>query len=189
MHAWYTGRIIVLWEGLQQLGERTTRSMGAMVQVVGDDNAKHKRLAELMEETHLCLGIPYKSYQDPLPPTSSDLPPADIQPPAVCSNAPPPPEVPRLSSPAEVVFHAAQDSDSDLPLPPSATPHTPVTSTTHAEDDDGLALLPLPLPRPSGSLSMANTPRVVGASGQWKRGLSAVVEDAEDGNRPKKQRL
>ena len=170
----HTGRIIALWEGLQQLSEWTTRSMGAMVQVVGDDNAKHKRLVELMEEMHLCLGIPYKSYKDPLPPASSDLPPVDIQPPAVCSNTLPPLEVPRLGAPAKVVFHAAQDLDLDLPLPPSATPHTPVTSTTHVEDDDGLALLPLPLPCPSGSLSMANTPRVIGASSQWKCGLSAV---------------
>ena len=66
MHTWYTGRIISIWEGLQHLGKRTTRSIGSMVQVVRDDNAKHKRLAELMEETHLCLGIPYTPHQGPL---------------------------------------------------------------------------------------------------------------------------
>ena len=61
-----------------------------------------------MEEMHLCLGIPYNSYEDPLPPASSDLPPVDIQPLAVCSNTPSPPEVPRSGAPAEVVRATAK---------------------------------------------------------------------------------
>ena len=56
---WTTGRIISVWEGFQKMGERMTRSMNAMVQGVGEDYAKHKHLVELMEEAHLCLGIPF----------------------------------------------------------------------------------------------------------------------------------
>ena len=54
-----------------------TRSMGTMVQVVGDDNEKHRCLVELMKEVHLCLGIP---FQNPLPPAHILLPLVDIQP-------------------------------------------------------------------------------------------------------------
>ena len=68
---WYTSCIISVWEGLQHLGERMTRSMNAMVQVVGEDSTWHKRLTELMEETHLCLGIPYASH--PCPPSFPSL--------------------------------------------------------------------------------------------------------------------
>ena len=66
MHAWYMGCLILVWEGLHQLGEQTTRLLGAMVKVVVDDNAKHKHFLELMEEAQLCLGIPYTSYQGPV---------------------------------------------------------------------------------------------------------------------------
>ena len=86
VHAWYTGHIISVWEGLQQLGEWMTQSMGAMVQVVGDDNAKHRHLAELMEEVHLCLGIP---FQNPLPPAYTLLPPGDIECLAISLDMPP----------------------------------------------------------------------------------------------------
>lgn len=161
MCTWYTGRIISVWEGLQHLGERTTRSIGSMVQVVGDDNAKHKRLAELMEETHLCLGIPYTPHQGPLCPATTRLPSVDIEPPAKSSNLPPPQEFPTSAAPAEPVVGATDEWDMDLPLPPPATPRTPRTIT----------------------------PCVMGAGGPSKRALSAILEDADDGDQSKKQRL
>ena len=159
MHTWYTSRIISVWEGLQHLGEWTMRSIGSMVQVVRDDNAKHKRLAELMEETHLCLGIPYTPHQGPLRPAATLLPSADIQPPAKSSNLPPPQELPTSATPAEPVVSVADEWDSDLPLPPPATPHTPRTSTTHVQGNGGLTSLPPSLPHCAMSLSMAITPQ------------------------------
>src|ERR1700735_2946564 len=140
-----------------------TRSMNAMVQVVGEDSTRHKRLAELMEETHLCLGIPYASHRGPLPPLIP-LTPADIEPPAVLSNMPPPPlQAMEAPTPAPVnpqgqefptspLMDAAEDSACFMP----ATPHPP-QKATHVERDDGLA--PLPLPRP---LATFNTPHVIG---------------------------
>ena len=133
-----------------------------MVQVVRDDNAKHKRLAELMEETHLCLGIPYTPHQGPLCPAATLLPSADIQPLAKSSNLPPPQELPTSASPAKPVVGATNEWDSDLPLPPPATPHTPQTSTTHVQGNGGLTLLPPSLPHRATSLSMAITPHIMG---------------------------
>lgn len=191
MRAWYTGRIISVWEGLQQLGERMTRSMNSMVQVVGEDTTKHKRLAELMEETHLCLGIPYTPYHGPLPPAPTLLPPADIQPPAVSSTIQPSPhegmevftaapvDGPSQEVPTSIgLTDSLMDEAEDLAGLPSPRPHTPKKDTTQAEQ----ASLPLPLP-------MSFTPRFMKAGVHSKRALSAVPEDAEDGDRPKKQRV
>jgi hypothetical protein len=193
---WYTGRIISVWEGFQQMGERMTRSMNAMVQVVGEDHAKHKRLVELMEETHLCLGIPFPGHEAPFPPAPMPVP-GDLSPP---SNVPPaflegmaivhqPPR--DLVDPEET---SPADHPSTPPLRPSAIPRTPPNDTDAGEDENeeltggDLGSLPLPPPRQSGSKSVASTP-VVARIGAPKRALSAVPEGAEDDNRPKKQRL
>ena len=189
MCTWYTGRIISVWEGLQHLGEHTTRSIGSMVQVIGDNNTKHRCLVQLMEETHLCLGIPYTPHQGPLCPATILLPSADIQPPAKFSNLPPPQELQTSAAPAKPVVGATDDSDSDLPFPSPEMPHTQRTSTTHAQDNDGLTSLPPNLPCCATSLSMAITPCVMGAGGQSKCILSAILEDVDDGDQLKKQRL
>ena len=110
IHAWYTGHIISVWKGLQQLGEWMTRSMGTMVQVMGDDNAKYRHLAELMEEVHLCLGIP---FQNPLPSAHTFLPPVDIKPLAILRDTPPL-QVPMATSPAKSLVDAPHNLDPDL---------------------------------------------------------------------------
>ena len=196
MRVWYTGRIISLWEGYQQLGERMTRLMNGMVQVVGEDNAKHKRLAELMEEAHLSLGVPFTRYDAPFPPPPIPLPPAHI-PPAFLEG------MDILPSPAPVNLDPKQGQDviatSMVPAEPLPSQLTPIPDTSPKgtngkETEDGEITgdesgpLP-PLPRRSGSMSVTNTPRVTRVGTQRKCGLSAVPEVVEEGNRLKKQKI
>ena len=167
MRVWYTSRIISLWEGYQQLGERMTRLMNGMVQVVGEDNAKHKRLAELMEEAHLSLSVPFTRYDAPFPPPPIPLPPAHI-PPAFLEG------MDILPSPAPVNLDPKQGQDviaiSMVPAEPLPSQLTPIPDTSPKgtngkETEDGEITgdesgpLP-PLPRRSGSMSVTNTPRV-----------------------------
>ena len=63
-------------------------------------------------------------------------------------------------------------------------PHTPLTSLP--ERNDELAALSLPLPHP---MSTTNTPHIIGTAVHSKHPMSAIPEDAEDGNWPKKQRF
>lgn len=193
---WTTGRIISVWEGFQQMGKRMTRSMNAMVQVVGEDHAKHKRLVELMEEAHLCLGIPFPGWEAPFPPALTpapgDLPPPSDVPPAFLEG------MAIVRQPASNLVDPEETSPanhpSTPPLRPSAIPRTPPNDTDAGEEEDGevtgadLGNLPLPPLRRSGSKSVASTPVVARIAAQ-KRAMSAVPEGAEDDNRPKKQRL
>ena len=45
---WYTSHIILVWEGLQHLGEWMTRLMNAMVQVVGEDSTVRGQQAPIV---------------------------------------------------------------------------------------------------------------------------------------------
>lgn len=195
---WYTSRIVSVWEGVLQMGERMTRSTDAMVQIIGEDSAKRRRLVELMEETHMCLGIPFPAHDAVLPPLSALVPsPAAILPPPNLSPAiSGEPEIVRPPSPLPFDPDTTMGS-ADLPVTPPLLP-TPIPPTTptgtnagqHENgelDSDHLTALPPPLKRRSGSMSVASTPAVVRFGGP-KRALSAMPEGAEDDNRPKKQR-
>jgi hypothetical protein len=205
MRVWYTGRIISVWEGFHQMSERMTRSMNAMVQVAGEDNAKHKRLVELMEETHLCLGIPFPGHEAPLPPAPTRFPGLDIPPPVAPDYVPAAffegmEIVPKPPHPPVDFDRQKPDTTmglADLPADPFPSRLTPIPRTPPKDkdrEDGGIAgddpgPLPLPLTRRSGSMSVASTPVAIRVGGPSKRALSAVPEGAKDDNRPKKQRL